>query len=178
MAISKICPRCQINKPFTCYSKDSNRVDQLNSWCKDCIRASRRELKRRYKEKDFLRWKADQFRSNWIRRAKQNGLSISDVPFRDNIKEWLETQQPFVCFYTGVALDNEFGVDHKVSIFRGGGFELDNLVITCPKINGAKGDLSSEEFFALLKTIGTWEDKGERLLRRLLWSNSRFQRSK
>jgi 5-methylcytosine-specific restriction endonuclease McrA len=121
-------------------------------------------------------WKATQLRSNWIRRARQHNIGPEEVPPVQEILIWLLKQIPFTCYYTGESLsERSFGVDHKVSIFRGGGFNLENLAVTSLKINGAKGDLSEEEFRQLLNTISTWEDRGVRLLRRLSWSNSMFK---
>lgn len=135
------------------------------------VKASRKKTK----ETNYLRYKSIQFRSNWRRRAKENGVSPDTVPQSKEILKWLESKVPLVCEYTGELLsEDNFGVDHRVSVFKGGGFSLENLAITSLKINGAKGDLSEEEFRQLLNLVQLWEDKGVRLLRRLVWSNSMF----
>lgn len=126
------------------------------------------------KQVDFLKWKATQFRSNWLARARKNGADLTTVPSRDAIKEWLEQQSPLICSFTKEKLDREFGVDHIVPVARGGAYSLDNLCITSSFINGAKGAMTGEEFKQLLKTISKWEDKGKDILRRLRSSNTMF----
>jgi 5-methylcytosine-specific restriction endonuclease McrA len=175
---TKKCLRCNRNKQLHLFSKDKNRKDGLNCYCKSCIKTLRATLITTQKTENFIQYKAKQFRSNWRRRAINNGIDPNTVPTTIEINNWLHTKYPFVCEYTGKVLGNDFGVDHKVSIFRGGTFSLDNLAITSKQINGAKGDLTEEEFRQLLNLISNWEDQGTRLLRRLTWSNSMFQRSK
>ena len=127
----------------------------------------REAYKAEMKDTDFHKWKATQFRSNWRRRAKLHGISADHVPKVNEIIDWLDSQKPFTCFYTGEKLERDFGVDHIVSLARGGSFSLDNLCITNPFINGAKGSMTGDEFKALLELIRTWEDGGQEVLRRL-----------
>ena len=99
---------------------------------------------------------------------------IKEVPSVKEIVDWLDKQVPFTCFYTGEKLEREFGVDHIVSLTRGGSFRLDNLCITNPFINGAKGSMTGDEFKALLELISTWEDGGKEVLRRLRSAGTMF----
>lgn len=102
------------------------------------------------------------------------GLTIDQIPKISEIKEWLEKQYPYSCYFTEEKLGRDFGVDHKIPVARGGSFMLDNLCITSMFINGAKGVMTEEEFKQLLKIISTWEDKGKSLLVRLRSSNTMF----
>lgn len=126
------------------------------------------------KDDDFHKWKAIQFRSNWRRRAKLVGANLEELPSLKEITAWLNEQSPFKCFFTGQELQREFGVDHIVPVARSGSFKLDNLCITHPFINGAKGAMTGEEFIQLLELISTWEDQGKDILRRLRSSNTMF----
>lgn len=134
----------------------------------------REAYKTNLKENDFHKWKATQFRSNWRRRAKGFGTDLNEVPKVPEIIQWLDKQTPFTCFFTGEKLGREFGVDHIVPVARGGSFKLDNLCITSPFINGAKGTMTGGEFIGLLNLIKSWDDNGKDLLRRLRSSNTMF----
>ena len=41
MALTKICKRCGLAKPFECFVKDKKQADGLNTWCKDCVKVYR-----------------------------------------------------------------------------------------------------------------------------------------
>lgn len=145
-------------------------------------RRSSKELSREYhrnyrsnlKKTDPLAYKSHQLRSNWKQRAKKYGL---DVSFKSSeIKAWLESKRPFKCYYTGEPIgDNDIGIDHKTPISRGGTFDFDNLVVTSKYVNGAKGEMTDEEFWELLNVIVKWKDKGKSLLMRLRVSGSMYK---
>ena len=167
----KKCCRCQKTKRIGLFSKG-------NHWCKACYKKKSLKYRTELKQVDFLKWKATQFRSNWVSRARKNGADITTVPSRDAIKEWLEQQSPLICSFTKEKLDREFGVDHIVPVARGGSYSLDNLCITSSFINGAKGAMTGDEFKQLLKLTSKWEDKGKGLLSRLRASNNMFGNKK
>lgn len=160
------CPSCNRTKKLRLFSKKK-------CWCKACEKRAVNVYRSNLKEEDFHKWKSYQFRSNWRRRAKQQGADLTTVPTIKEIQKWLESQYPYKCYFTGESLDRQFGVDHIVPVSRGGTFDLKNLCITSPFINGAKGTMTETEFKALLKLIWKWEDKGKQLLQRLVVSNTR-----
>lgn len=126
------------------------------------------------KKSDPLLHKSRQLQSNWRGRAKKYGLDISFKA--SEIKTWLESQKPFKCYYTGEAVEEDsLGIDHKTPISRGGTFDFDNMVVTSKYVNGAKGDMTDEEFWELLNVIVKWEDKGKSLLIRLRVSGSMYK---
>ena len=60
----KVCTKCQLPKPLSEFSKDKNRKDGLNPWCKFCIKKSIEESKERilqehikYQEKNPILFK-------------------------------------------------------------------------------------------------------------------------
>ena len=163
----KKCPQCNRNKKLHLFSKNQG-------WCKACSKKYRQQHTANLKEHDFHKYKATQFRSNRIRKAKQMGVDIKEVPSRLDIIDWLNKKYPYTCYFTGEALDRKFGVDHMIPIARGGSFGLSNLCITSPFLNGAKGAMTVDEFKQLLKLISKWEDKGKGILARLQVSNSMF----
>lgn len=162
----KKCLRCNRKKAEHLFGKGGKGL-----YCKRCVTNCSKESRLKLKDKDFIKYKSQQFRSNWVRRARQHNVDLSEVPTSLEIAEWLKTQLPFTCFFTGTDLGRDFGVDHKVPIARGGSFGIENLCITNVSINGAKGVMTSDEFSALLSIVLKWEDKGEAILRRLMLSN-------
>jgi 5-methylcytosine-specific restriction endonuclease McrA len=125
--------------------------------------AARKSLKRT----NFPRWKSSGLRSAWLARCKKVGLDVSQVPNTKQIEQWLIDNAPYTCYYTSIALNTQFEVDHKTPVSRGGTFGFDNLVIASPAMNGAKGSMTSQEFKQLLKLINKWPDQGKQLLIRL-----------
>jgi 5-methylcytosine-specific restriction endonuclease McrA len=108
------------------------------------------------------------------------GENLDNIPTRIEIQAWLEAQQPISCYIAGTFISTEVvEVDHKIPICRGGSFALDNMGCTSRYYNNVKGSMTEEEFRSLLKTVKTWEDKGDALFKRLMASNhiySKFRR--
>ncbi len=53
----KLCRKCKINKDFSCFSKDSKKLDNLNIDCKECVkeyRAINRDKIKEYNRKHYL----------------------------------------------------------------------------------------------------------------------------
>lgn len=61
------------------------------------------------------------------------------------------------CYLTGTPIDlkepSSYHLDHIVPTSRGGTNDLDNVGVTIPAANAAKGDLSVEELIELCKAI-------------------------
>lgn len=55
------------------------------------------------------------------------------------------------CVYCGVLLSSKYHIDHKLPVSRGGGNELENLQITCPRCNTQKHAKTHEEYLASRK---------------------------
>lgn len=62
-----------------------------------------------------------------------------------------------ICFYTGVSINlenaNEYSLDHKIPISRGGSRSLDNLALSSQKINYMKHNLTPEEFLKSCRDV-------------------------
>ena len=175
---TKKCPGCNRTKKRHLFMKNRARGGGVNSLCKVCEKKYRSAKKAGWKEADYAGWKAEALRSNWLARARQRDVDPATVPTKAEIKEWLLNQIPWTCYYTGNALGNDIGVDHKVAIARGGSFGLDNLVLVSKKLNMAKGIMSDDEFMELLCLVSRWEDGGASILKRLASSGGTFRRKK
>ena len=128
----------------------------------------RKPFLERLKEENPNLVKARGIRSKLMTRHKKIGTDRDHIPNADQIKIWLDKQMPFKCYYSGVEVNIfKCHVDHKQPLNRGGDSGLDNLCITDPKINSAKGQMTEKEFKDLLTLISTWEDGGKYLLVRL-----------
>ncbi len=173
---TKKCPGCNRTKKRHLFIKNRARGGGVSSLCKLCEKRYRAAKKADWKEADYAGWKAEALRSNWLARARLRGLDKEEVPTKVEIKEWLLSQLPWTCYYTGEALGNDIGVDHKVAIARGGSLGLDNLVLVTKKLNLAKGIMSDTEFLSLLALVSTWEDGGTSILKRLMSSGSTFSK--
>ncbi len=63
-----------------------------------------------------------------------------------------------VCYLTGKPIDlalDDYQLDHIIPISKGGSCNIDNLGITCPEANYAKGSLSISEFIILCTEVLT-----------------------
>lgn len=131
------------------------------------------------KRENWFFWKASQVRGSWRSRARKYGHSLDDVPTRIEIQEWLESQHPIKCYFTGSFISNEVvELDHKTPLIRGGKFDLSNVGITSRWYNNIKGQMTEKEFRQLLKLVSKWEDGGQSLFRRLVSSNNIYKRHK
>lgn len=52
------------------------------------------------------------------------------------------------CAYCGVLLGDDFHVDHRMPVSRGGSDEIENLCCACPPCNLRKSTMTAEEFLA------------------------------
>lgn len=112
--------------------------------------------------------KARGIRSKLMSRHNKIGMERTHIPTALVIKDWLDSQMPAKCYYSGVEVDLfKCHIDHKQPLNRGGNSELNNLCITDPKINSAKGQMTEAEFKQLLRLTSKWEDGGAYLLMRL-----------
>lgn len=171
----KRCNRCKEYKKYSLFSKNKATKSGLATYCKDCMRTYKYKYTRtekgflahkkreEYKKKnDFYRWKAQKLRGNWRKKARDYKLDLESIPSLDNIEEWLKGQEPFKCHYSGEALDRDkFQIDHKIPLSIGGTYSLDNIVISSPKMNRAKGSLTDKEFSNLLTFLESLGERGK-----------------
>ena len=97
-------------------------------------------------------------------------LPPESIPTIDEVEAHLRIQ-PLFCFYCGTKLGTskrgKIHMDHKLSIARGGGADVHNLVLACKRCNQIKGNCTEKEFRDLLQLVSFWDDKGKELFVRL-----------
>ena len=125
--------------------------------------------------------KARQLRSNWRKRAKKANIELlHQVPDSKEICKFivsLEKNGKFYCYLTNAELNfSDVEFDHKISVTRGGDFNLKNIGVTSRRLNNIKGEMSAKEFKQLLRLISKWDDGGSNLLHRLSRANNVFRR--
>jgi HNH endonuclease len=110
----------------------------------------------------------DHCRERWRRKLEKElpkGVRLTlrhdeVLPFtRNELIAWLWKQfglQAHPCPYCSAPIDIlSMQLDHKTPLRRGGGPELDNLQCICKRCNQVKGELTHEEFSALLVFMET-----------------------
>jgi len=182
----RVCTKCDVYKTWDNYVKAAKTQTGRASECKECKAAHKKATKKpatkltkdrqrermaNLKRTDPLKWKATHLRGGMRSRSKE-GLKVPSAP---EIEQWLKSIDPFVCYYTEVPLStNDFSVDHKQPLDRGGTNDFTNLCVCTKQINTTKGTMTAEEFISLLNFLSTWEDKGDKLLRRLRMAGKAF----
>jgi 5-methylcytosine-specific restriction endonuclease McrA len=176
----KECLKCKKTLPTTLFSKKKSSKDGLENRCKECVSKSKKQnydkekikqTRLRSKTKNVLRFRCNQARLNWKNRSEH------PLPDLNLLEEHIKKLIKNGCFYSKKEINEEnFGIDHKIPLKRGGTNSLENLVPVDQMINKAKGDMTDKEFISLLKVISKWEDGGESLLLKLRASNTIFKR--
>lgn len=173
------CTYCGVFKPWGDFYKASKSYTGHQACCKVCKnskhpkpldrkkeRYSAKLHKQKLKKSDPFFWRARNLRTSLKTRAKKHGLDYS--PTAEEIKNWLLSQTPLTCYYSGEPVDLfKMHVDHKIPLNRGGTNHFENLCVAEHKMNSAKGQMTDKEFSELLALISTWEDGGKYLLIRL-----------
>jgi 5-methylcytosine-specific restriction endonuclease McrA len=148
----KRCSKCRRFKPVESFSGDKRAMDGLQCQCKTCICANGKA----WREANPDKWRAA--RSGWkaanpdkvraihrntshkrYHQKKGGGLGASEL------LDW-EKSQPKVCHWCGVKCGASWHVDHRLPLAKGGGHELQNLVIACPGCNMRKAARDPIEF--------------------------------
>lgn len=176
----RICTACEVFKVWEDFKGHTRSKTGRSSKCRECYKLGRlstgrkKELSSAKDRRKFLvkneplKAKSMTLRSSFMTRDREFWSDRSHVPTSKQIEDWLISQQPFVCFYSGESLSvKNLTVDHKVPLSRGGRSEFSNLCICSSSMNSAKGKMDYKEFIDLLKLIGKWEDSGKYILSRL-----------
>ena len=142
----KTCNVCKVEKPLSCFGKDSTRVDGLKYKCKQC----RKKLAKNSKANKY--WKVN----NWSKvlevqcqkRAKEKG-QVSEIT-EEFIKE-LYKKQNGKCFWFGVDLvpSSKKKYPFQPSIDRidnKKGYLKNNVVLCCFSANFARNENSFDVF--------------------------------
>lgn len=116
--ITKLCESCGIEKPVARYrfGRYESKRRQYGSKCIDCRKSSSAK--------------------SATRRARKLGAPGT---YSDNDVKAIYKSQLGNCWWCGEQVGNNFHVDHRVPLSRGGSNRIDNLVISCPPCNLSKG---------------------------------------
>lgn len=170
----RVCSHCNIYKPWFSFGEKKKDVTGKKDLCSICYRfKNNKKEKSKYKTRKQklkatipIEYRSRDIRSKLMSRAKEDEKHL--VPSKEDIKEWLLSQYPFKCYYSGEYIDIfDCQVDHKIPVYRGGSNAVENIVLSTERMNGAKGDMTDEEFIGLLDFVSSWEDKGKGLIARL-----------
>ena len=70
----------------------------------------------------------------------------------------------------------DISIDHQQPRSRGGADAKENLVLTCKHCNSSKGNLTAQEFTALMEFLSSWPEMKESVLSRLRAGGAAFHR--
>lgn len=89
-----------------------------------------------------------------MRAKRRAALNNAEGHFtQDDILE-LKQLQKNKCYYCGCSLNDNYHVDHKRPLSKGGSNWPKNLAVTCPLCNLRKNDMTEQEFIKKLKIEG------------------------
>lgn len=174
----RVCTSCGVYKKWIDFKGHLRSNTKHSSKCKGCYKLKRKagsrksELYSSKKRLHYLKthepflWKSRILRSSLLSRSPTEEIK-NTVPSREELQQWLEST-PLVCHYSKIPLSiYDITIDHRIPTARGGTHYLHNLCIASHHMNTAKGTMTEKEFNELLNLIDTWDDKGEKLLKRL-----------
>lgn len=81
-------------------------------------------------------------------------LNNKNYTYKDVLNAIGGTKQK--CYLTGRPIDLEkdnYNLDHKIPVSKGGTNDISNLGITCPEANSSKSDLTVDEYISLCKEV-------------------------
>lgn len=144
----KLCTRCGEVKPFTAENFPPSRqrhIGGLYPYCRPCNRAKREKWGQDYPGREWLSERVDRFK----RSAAERGSPVVKFTTADFMR--LYRQQDGYCGYCGSAIYlTDLHIDHMMPVWRGGPTVPQNLVMTCPPCNLAKGK----------STLAEWAERG------------------
>ena len=167
----KECSRCKELKRLNEYRKDNSKWDGLHGFCKVCNAKidrntyaknpkrkyekvleyqKRTGLIRKYKPYNPKYYSSEKSREkkrarDLKRRAlKKNADIYTEITY--DVIETIRKKYNYKCAYCGGDCSENYHIDHKIPLSRGGGNDIDNLALSCPKCNWSKNDKTDEEF--------------------------------
>ncbi len=140
--VCKICSTCKKWIPVRKFREDKSKWDILGNICRDCYRTYAREVFSKT-EKGIIGRK--QGKANRRARKKQAGrLTTAMVKqiYDKNVKEF----EGLTCVYCLKSCENDWHLEHKIPLCRGGLNKENNLTISCPTCNLRKARQTDEEY--------------------------------
>lgn len=138
---TKVCSRCETEKPIGHFSKDKSKRDGRRPDCRECRRGlprpNRKEQDKKYRSKPENRFKAYQ------RSAKSRGFKW-ELTFTQFMKYW---QKP--CTHCGDPIET-IGLDR---IYSMDGYREGNVEPCCSKCNQMKSDFLTTDWYKHMEKI-------------------------
>ncbi len=170
----RTCPRCRTEKELSCFGKNKNNPNGLQTYCKTCCHEYAKGYFKKHRDRVLAAMRDYQkisYRTHpelhaertrrYLERIKGNPPRASvrfatykQVAKRDS-KDFQISREQFMsfwqqpCYYCGMSIQT-IGLD-RVNNERG--YCMDNIVPCCKTCNRAKNDLTRAEFLAMCYRI-------------------------
>ena len=170
----KECSRCKEILTLDMFHKDKSKWDNLHGFCKCCTKKVNHEtyiknpqkkmqkvmeyqkltgLYSRYHPYNPKYYSSEESKRKKTERDKRRRTLVKNANKKCRITKDVINQviQKYngCCAYCGKSVINDFEIDHKIPLFRGGGNEINNLALSCKKCNSSKGKRTYDEYVAL-----------------------------
>ena len=129
----------------------------ISYYCSDTVKQTYKKYKKDHKGQTLISRKTSNFLTQKIRNASsqfsKRSKTKSSFGYKDVVNKFGKNTK---CYLTGRDInlfESDYNFDHIIPLAKGGSNELDNLGITCPEANFAKGCLNIEDFFSLCKEV-------------------------
>lgn len=168
---SKECTKCHQILPLSEFRKDARKRDGLYPSCKACCSKKDKAIYQRDPKKKYEVVKAYKIRKGifseskpynpahyssdeskkkkHIRDAKRRKLekeANKETPITQEMIDTLIQRSQGKCEYCGKDCTDNYHIDHKLPLYRGGKNNIENLAFCCPKCNWSKGKKTAEEY--------------------------------
>ena len=142
----KQCSKCHKWLPVSMYSKDNSKWDGLHGYCKECTSAKDRKYyeksSRKYAPYNPEYYKSEKSKQKKSERDAKRRYMMRNANAQHKITpeiiDYIVSKYGGKCVYCGVSCEKKFHIDHKVPLSLGGGNDIDNLALSCPKCNFKK----------------------------------------
>jgi len=167
--MKKICTKCGFEKDISAFNCDKTKKDGYYPSCKECKQEKDKKTylknpKKKYEvvkaymikkgtfqeykpynpdfyksEKSRFKKRARDLKRRTLKKGVYGDISIDDIKYLIEIYNGK-------CAYCNKDCSEDFHVDHKTPLSRGGDNHNENLALSCPSCNYSKGDMTIEEF--------------------------------
>jgi len=135
------------------YDRRRSKTKKRKEWCRKYNHGYYRENAEKLKEYAIEYRKADKTRQTVYKQRRRNrvkGLESTLTP--DQWQEILK-ENNHSCFYCGKPV-NDLEMEHQIPASKNGGFTAENIVPACGECNRRKKDMTVEEFYEYLLSVG------------------------
>lgn len=167
----KECSRCKKLKQLSDYYKDKTNWDGLYGFCKECSSEKDKKIYRKNPKKKYEKVLEYQRRTGLIKKYKPYNPAYyssekskmkkrardlkrrllkknadSNFKITYDVIDFIRKKYDNKCAYCGKDCTEEYHIDHKLPISRGGGNNIENLALSCPMCNWKKNNKTDIEF--------------------------------